>query len=84
MKGTFESEYAMLTEWFLKAVAEADEKVKQLPYSGGLDSRASRITHPVHQERNRRLVALKVKYGKPLDKKEEGIYRRDRPNGEGP
>ena len=63
---TFEQEYQALLDWVKKTRAEADEEIKNLPKIEGYDDRAAPILYKVNQERNRRLRALKKKYGKEI------------------
>ncbi|MCL2705370.1 MAG: hypothetical protein FWE72_04080 [Spirochaetaceae bacterium] len=74
---TYEEEYSELVEWCKKAVAEADEEIKKLPYmGGGYDDRASYIKNPVWHEWNRRLVQLKIKHNITFSKKDEEMKKK--------
>jgi hypothetical protein len=57
--GIFNKEYDELKEWFIK---KTDECLK-IPWEGGRDGESSHELHKTIEEYNRRLQALKEKYG---------------------
>jgi len=72
---TYEEEKAELVAWCKKAIAEADEKIRQLPKRGGRDDRSTPIMREATDGWNRGLIKLKIKYGKPLNDTAKEIMR---------
>ena len=73
---TYEEEKAALVAWCKKATAEADEKTRQLLLkTQGRDRKVTLIMREVTDVWNRRLIKLKIKYGKPLDDTAREIMR---------